>query len=56
MRDIQYQAEIKARAETNPKCVVPQECYNFLDVFSKKDSETLFSHQKYDHKIYLEEE
>ena len=56
MKDIQYQAEKEARAETNPKSVVPQEYYNFLDVFSKKNSDTLLSHQKYDHKIYLEEE
>ena len=36
MRDIQYQAEKEAKAETNPTSVVPQEYYDFLDVFSKK--------------------
>ena len=41
MKDIQYQAEKEARAETNPKSVVPQEYYDFLDVYSKKDSGTL---------------
>ena len=56
MRDIQYQAEKEARAETNPKSVVPQEYHDFLDVFSKKDSDTLPPHRKYDHKIHLEEE
>ena len=56
MRDIQYQAEKEARAETNPTSVVTQEYHDFLDVFSKKDSDTLPPHQKYDHKIHLEEE
>ncbi len=56
MRDIQYQAEKEARAETDPKSVVPQEYHDFLDVFSKKDSDTLPPHRKYDHKIHLEEE
>ena len=56
IRDIQYQAEKKARAETDPKSVVPQEYHNFLDVFSKKNLDTLPPHQKYDHKIHLEEE
>ena len=51
MRDIQYQAEKKARAEINPKSVVFQEYYNFLDIFSKKDSDTFSLHQKYNHKI-----
>ena len=56
MRDIQYQAEKEARAETDPKSVVPQEYHDFLDVFSKKDSDTLLPHRKYDHKTHLEEE
>ncbi len=56
MKDIQYQAEKEARAETNPKSVVPQEYYDFLDVFLKNDSDTLSPHQKYDHKIHLKEE
>ena len=54
IRDIQYQAEKEARAETNPKSVVPQEYYNFLDVFSKKDLDTLPPHRKYDYQIQLE--
>ncbi len=56
MRDIQYQAEKEARVEIDPKSVIPQEYHDFLDVFSKKDSDTLPPHRKYDHKIYLEEE
>ncbi len=56
MRDIQYQAEKEARFETDPKSVVPQEYHNFLDVFSKKNSDILPLQRKYDHKIHLEEE
>ena len=56
MRDIQYQDKKKARAEIDPISVVPQEYYDFLDVFSKKNSDTLFPYWKYDHKIHLEEE
>ena len=56
MRDIQYQAEKKARAETDPKSIVSTEYHDFLDVFSKKNSDTLPLHQKYDHKIYLKKE
>ena len=55
MRDIQYQAEKEARAETDPKSVVPQEYHNFLDVFSKKNSDTFSPNRKYDYKIHLEE-
>ena len=56
MRDIQYQAEKEVRAETDLKSIVPQEYHDFLDVFSKKDLDTLLLHQEYDYKIYLEEE
>ncbi len=56
IRDIQYQAEKKARAETDPKSVAPQKYHDFLDVLSKKDLDTLPLHRKYDHKIHLEEE
>ena len=44
IRDIQYQAEKEARAETDPKNVVPQEYHNFLNIFSKKNSDSFFSH------------
>ena len=56
MRDLEFQAEKEARPETNPKTVVPEEYHDLLDVFSKKDSDTLPPHRKYDHKIILEEE
>ena len=52
--DIQYQAEKEAKAETNTKSIILQEYYNLFDIFSKKDSDILFLHQKYDQKIYLE--
>ncbi len=56
MRDIQYQAEKEARAKTDPKSVVSQEYHDFLNVFSKKDSDILPPYRKYDHKIHQEEE
>ena len=55
MKDILYQAEKEAKAKTNPKSVVPQKYHDFLDVFSKKNSNTFPPHQKYDYKIHLEE-
>ena len=55
MKDIKYQAEKKARAETNPKSIIPKKYHNFLDVFLKKNSDTLLLYQKYKYKIYLEE-
>ena len=55
-RDIQYQVEKETRAETNPTSIVPQEYHDFLHIFSKKNAYTLLPYQKYDHKIYLEEE
>lgn len=54
IKDILYQAKKKAKAETDPNNVVPQKYHNFLDCFSKKNSDTLSLYQKYDHKIYLE--
>ena len=44
-----------AKPETNPRSIVPEKYHDFLDVFSKKDSDMLFLYQKYDHKIILEE-
>ena len=55
IRDIQYQVEKEVKAETDPKSVAPQEYHDFLDIFSKKNSDTLPPRQKYDHKIYLED-
>lgn len=55
MRNLEYQAKKKLRLKINPKIVVPEEYHDFLDVFSKKNSDTLFSYQKYDYIIILEE-
>ena len=55
IRDIQYQTEKEVSAETNPRNVVPQKYYNLLNIFSKKNSDTLPPYRKYDHKIYQEE-
>ena len=56
IRDLEFQAEKKARPEINPKTVVSKEYHSFLDVLLKKNSDTLPSHQKYDHKFILKEE
>ncbi len=56
MKDLEYQAEKEARPETDPRSVVPEEYHDLLDIFSKKYSDTLLPHQKYDYKIILEEE
>ena len=55
MRDIQYQAKKEAKAETDLKSVVSQKYHDFLNVFSKKNSDTFFTYWKYDYKIYLKE-
>ena len=55
MRDLEYQAEIKAKPETNLRSVIPKEYHDLLDIFSKKDFDTLPPHRKYNHKIILEE-
>ena len=56
MRDLEYQAEKEAKPETNPRSVVPEEYHDLLDIFSKKNSDTLPPHRKYDHKIILEKQ
>ena len=55
MRDLEYQVKKKARPETDSKSIILEEYINFLDIFSKKDSDTLPSHWKYNHKIMIEE-
>ncbi len=55
MRDLEYQAKKEARPKTDSKSIVPEEYHDLLDVFSKKNSNTLFLHQKYDHKMILKE-
>lgn len=53
MQDIEYQLSKTAKTLTDPKTVVPEEYHEFLDVFSKKASDTLTPHSKYDHQIRL---
>ena len=53
MKDIKYQLNKTAKAPTNPKTVVPEEYHKFLDIFSKKASDTLSPHSKYNHQIRL---
>ena len=53
MRDLEYQLNKTEKPVTDPATVVP-ECYHkFLDVFSKKESDKVSPHSKYDHKIEL---
>ena len=56
IKNLEFQAKKKTRPETNLKTIVLEEYYDLLDVFSKKNSDILPSHQKYDYKIILEEE
>ena len=53
---MEYQAEKKARAETNLKNIVSQKYHNFFNVFLKKNLDTFPPYQKYDHKIHLKKE
>jgi hypothetical protein len=39
----------------NPRNVVPQEYYEYLDLFSAKEADTLPPYRPYDHKVTLEE-
>ena len=54
MKDIDDQLNKESRPPTDPKLVVPPEYHEFLDVFSKIDSDTLSPHRLHDHKILLE--
>ena len=56
MKEIQYQVDKEARAETDPRSIILQEYHCFFDIFSKKNSDTLYLYRKYDHKIHLDEE
>ena len=56
MKNIQYQTMKQVRTETDPRSVISQEYHDFFDVFLKKNLDTLFLYQKYNHKIHLEEE
>ena len=56
MKDLEYQAEKEARPETNLRSVVLEEYHNLLDVFSKKNSNTLLPHREYNHKTILKKQ
>ena len=53
IKDIKYQLNKTVKALTDPKTIVPEEYHKFLDIFSKKASDTLSPHSKYDHQIRL---
>ena len=40
IKDLEFQAEKKAKPETNPNIVVSEEYYNLLDVCSEKNIDT----------------
>ncbi len=56
MKDLEFQAAKEARPETDPKSIVLEEYHDLLNMLSKKDLDTLPSHQIYDHKIMIDEE
>lgn len=56
MKNIQYQVMKKVRNKTDPKNIILEKYYNYLDIFLKKDSNIFFSYRKYYYKIYLKEE
>lgn len=56
MRNLEYQVEKKSRSEIDPKTVILKKYHDLLYVFSKQNSNTLLLHQKYNHKVILEEE
>ena len=49
MKNIEYQLNKTIKVSTNSKTMVSEEYHKFLDVFSKKASDTLLPHSKYDH-------
>ena len=53
MKNIKYQLNKTAKTFTNLKTMIFKEYHKFLDVFSKKASDTLSSHSKYNHQIHL---
>lgn len=56
MRDLEYQIEKEARLETNLTTIILGKWHNLLNIFSKKDLNTLLPYQKYYYKIILEKE
>lgn len=56
MRNIQYQAEKKVRAKTNLISLIPYKYHDFLNIFSKNDSDIFPPYQNYNQKIYLKKD
>ena len=56
MKDLEFQVAKEVKLEIDPKCVIPEEYYDLLDIFLKRDSDILLSYQKNDYKIIVEEE
>lgn len=44
LKDLQYQIKKEAKAENNPKSIILEDYHNFLDIFSKKNSNILLSY------------
>ena len=42
IKGLEFHVKKEARPKTNTKTIVPEEYYDFLDMFSKKNSNTLF--------------
>lgn len=42
INNIQYKAKKEAKVKTNPKNIIFKKHYNFLDIISKKNSNTFF--------------
>ncbi len=55
IRDLKYQSEKKSRLEINSKIVRPEKYHNLLEIFSKKNLDTLLLYQKYEYKIIFED-
>ena len=53
MRDLKYQLNKAEKPITDLAIVVPKCYHDFLDIFSKKASDKMSPHSKYDHKIEL---
>lgn len=44
IRNLEYQAKKKAKSKTNLRNIISKEYYDFLDIFSKKNSDTFPSY------------
>ena len=51
--NISLQMSKTDKLPTDPRTVVPEDYYDFLDVFSRKASDTVAAHSKYNNRIWL---